>query len=315
MPRRTIYAEGYFKVSRRALESSLWLQDGETIKVFITLLAMSQDPAGPRNGMVFIAKRQLAARCFLSEVELDRHIAILEADDTESRTQAAGHGGRRIETLPNGFRVLNYGIYHDEAKDRLLSRLRSEAGVVGGTRSGQVRLDKAQKAKQSGSKAEASRKQNEATETETETETETKQRQRIAPAVADAEPQTLNPSDVPAATDHGRTDGNGHDAHAAVAVVLAKFPSKLAADLYLRHYPKGTVPGAMFKAIRPLCEKHGWEAVAPQLEAYLLETDTQYLSWSKFASAFGSWGKAGKSKSVGDRNIEYLKGKLSQENR
>jgi hypothetical protein len=93
------------------------------------------------------------------------------------------------------------------------------------------------------------------------------------------------------------------------------FPSRRFLDLYLEHYPKAEAPRSMLPPVKRLWEKHGWDAVAAQLEAYLDQVDAQYLSWPKFASAFGSWGKAGKSKSVGDRNIEYLKGKLSQENR
>ena len=48
----------------------------------------------------------------------------------------------------------------------------------------------------------------------------------------------------------------------------------------------------MFKALRPLVQKHGWVTVAPEMEAYLRETDVTYHSWTKFAAGFGSWMKA-----------------------
>jgi hypothetical protein len=156
-----IYREGFFKVSRRILDSSLWCEEGDVIKVFMALVAMSQDPGGPQNGSVFIAKRQLAAKVFLSEERLDQCLAVLSGTDRESRTQ--DHGGRRIETLPNGFCVLNYGLYHDEAKNAALSQARSDAGRAGGFASGKSR---SLKEKDCGG-IEANAKQNEATETDT----------------------------------------------------------------------------------------------------------------------------------------------------
>jgi hypothetical protein len=70
------------------------------------LVAMSQDPGGPRNGAVFIARKQLAAKMFLSEERLQECLSVLASPDDESRTQ--DRDGRRIEILPNGFRVLNW---------------------------------------------------------------------------------------------------------------------------------------------------------------------------------------------------------------
>lgn len=163
---RPIYREGFFKVSRRILKSSLWYEPGDVVKVFLTLLSLSQEPAGPRNGVVLVARRQLAAQCFLSEDVLDACIEKLSSPDPQSRTSM--DGGRRIEVLQNGFRVLNYGLYHDEAKDSLLREARAKAGEIGGKRSGQVRRAQSDKSR---SKPEANPKQNEATETETETET------------------------------------------------------------------------------------------------------------------------------------------------
>lgn len=67
------------------------------------------------------------------------------------------------------------------------------------------------------------------------------------------------------------------------------WPSSRAADIFLRHYPKGKPSPAMFSTLRPLVQQHSWEAVAPELEAYLQGTEVSYHSWPKFASGFGSW--------------------------
>lgn len=79
----------------------------------------------------------------------------------------------------------------------------------------------------------------------------------------------------------------------SVAVVPTKpeseFPSRRAANVYLRHYPKGEPPGAMFKVLRPLVVEHTWDVVEPELEAYLERTAIDYHSWPKFAAGFGSW--------------------------
>lgn len=166
--KRAIYRDGFFKVSRRLLDSSLWCEDADVVKVFLTLIALSQDPHGPRNGTVFIARKQLAGRCFVTEERLADCIAILAKEDPQSRTTSSD--GRRLEILPNGFRVLNYSLYHDRDADEELSRSRARAGRVGGTRSGEVRSVQQDDSKQNRSKPEAKRSYREEIETETERE-------------------------------------------------------------------------------------------------------------------------------------------------
>ncbi len=79
------------------------------------------------------------------------------------------------------------------------------------------------------------------------------------------------------------------------------FPSQRAADVFLRHYPKGEPPGAMFKALRPLVLKHGWPAVEPELEAYLSRTEIDFHSWPKFAAGFGTWAAGSASLAIAGR--------------
>jgi hypothetical protein len=151
-PRKpVIYRDGYFKVSRRLLDSSLWSDaSSDVTKVFVTLLSLSQDPAGPRDGTVFIARRQLAAKCFLEDETLDRCLDVLSSPDPHSRTPA--EAGRRIEALPNGYRILNYKLYHDRNKDEATSRARKNAGRIGGLRSGEARKNQLDTLKQKDSK-------------------------------------------------------------------------------------------------------------------------------------------------------------------
>lgn len=187
MKRRAIYREGYFKVSRRIFDSSLYMESGDVVKVFFALLGMAQDPAGPQNGVVHVARRQLAAKCFMSDAQLCAALETLCSEDAESRTTASG--GRRLEVLPNGFRILNFDLYHDGAKDQEISLLRSRAGRIGGVNSAEARRIN----KLTSSKTEANVKQKPDTEKrrdgeETETETDTS---NGLPGSADERPVAL----------------------------------------------------------------------------------------------------------------------------
>lgn len=91
----------------------------------------------------------------------------------------------------------------------------------------------------------------------------------------------------------------------------AAFPSDRAADVFLKHYPQGKPPGAMFRELRPLVLKHGWERVEPELDAYLASTEVQYHNWTKFASGFGTWTNPKKG-SVGDKAMSEAAAFLSE---
>lgn len=153
--KRGIYREGYFKVSRRVLDSSLWCESGDVVKVFMTLLALSQDPGGPRDGTVYIAQKQLAAKCLMSEEALDACLGVLANPDPQSRTQL--EHGRRIEHLPNGYRIVNYEMYHDRDKDEATSRARKNAGRLGGIKTAEVRAAQQEQGQQSASKSQQRR--------------------------------------------------------------------------------------------------------------------------------------------------------------
>lgn len=88
----------------------------------------------------------------------------------------------------------------------------------------------------------------------------------------------------------------------------APFPSARAVDIYRRHRP-GDPPKAIFKPLRNLVTKHGWDAVEPELDAYLQQTPLEFESIAgKFLPGFGEWvsklGRASPSKpSVGDKAL------------
>jgi hypothetical protein len=174
--RRRAYVDGYFKVSRRIISSSLWAEHSDVIRVWLALNELAQDPAGPRDGTVIISRPILAGRTLLTPDRLGECLAVLEAPDPASRT--ADFEGRRIEALPNGFRLLNWDLYHDEAREAEIREARAKAGRLGGLESGKSRRGETLER----SKTEAPPEQNEATETETDTDTETTETNERTPA-------------------------------------------------------------------------------------------------------------------------------------
>jgi hypothetical protein len=165
-PRR--YHDGWFKVSRRITGSSLWAEHSDVLKVWLYLLEQAQAGTSLKPGTVIISRPILASHCMLSLERLDFAIERLASPDPESRTLRKE--GRRIEVLPNGFRLVNHGEYHDVVADEARSKARSHAGRLGGLRSGESRK---LKANQSDSHQQnATIDEPKRTETENETETE-----------------------------------------------------------------------------------------------------------------------------------------------
>jgi uncharacterized protein YdaU (DUF1376 family) len=70
--------------------------------------------------------------------------------------------------------------------------------------------------------------------------------------------------------------------------------NRAAADVFKRQFPKGSVPGAMFRVCKPLVLAHGWAEVSRELDAYLERVPVDFHNWPKFASGFGRWTQAPK---------------------
>jgi hypothetical protein len=259
MPR---YRDGWFKVSRRLIESSLWAEDPVTLKVFLALLEASQQPGCMRRGTVIISRPILAGRCLISVEQLDAAITTLAGPDPESRTK--GHEGRRLEVLSNGFRVVNYGVYHDRKAEEALSKARRAAGQAGGEASAEGRKNQQDTQQQKPSKPQPKGKQ-----------------------TGDRRRETGNGDG-----NNGETTTDFPAQPETKALALAKAPSwsKEAATLWdVRFGLFSSNPGRIGKALAPLVKGHGWEKVKPAWQRYLAEKEPEFCSPNDFAGKFLVW--------------------------
>lgn len=112
----------YIPLFASTLMSSLWSMSGDCLKVFFTL-ALQADP----EGMVVASVDGVARVCALPVQQVIEHIERLAAPDpySKDRTRSPTADGRRIEQVPNGYRVLNLEWYREEARRQAeLSRKR-----------------------------------------------------------------------------------------------------------------------------------------------------------------------------------------------
>ncbi len=98
---------GYTKLFNSILASTIWREDNATRIVWITLLAMA-DKHGIAEGSV----PGLADFARVSVPACRRALARLSAPDPDSRSQE--DGGRRIETIPGGWRLINHAKYREK---------------------------------------------------------------------------------------------------------------------------------------------------------------------------------------------------------
>lgn len=87
------------------LQSSLWSESAETRLVWITLLALAD-----QDGFVHATVPGIAHQARVALAETRKALEIFEAPDPESRNPK--HDGRRIERVPGGYMLLNFGEYH-----------------------------------------------------------------------------------------------------------------------------------------------------------------------------------------------------------
>jgi len=112
----------YVKLFSDILQSSIWAEDPETCKVWITLLALAD-----RHGLVRATAPGVANA---ARVELDKTrqaLELFEAPDPDSRTP--DNEGRRIKRVDGGYVILNYTKYRElysEEMRREQSRVRSQ---------------------------------------------------------------------------------------------------------------------------------------------------------------------------------------------
>jgi hypothetical protein len=115
--------DGWFKVSRRLLDSSRWFtEDPQTIKLLVLLVALAQDPLNEEPGTVRIGDTGLAMRTGLPLEVVRASIDRLAAPDPESRTVEHDPEGRTLERVPGGVRLINFDLYHPGMTENALYR-------------------------------------------------------------------------------------------------------------------------------------------------------------------------------------------------
>jgi hypothetical protein len=113
----------YSKLFASILNSSLWSEDSDTCKVWITLLAMAD-----REGYVFGSTAGIARIAALPPILVESVMEKFLSPDLESAdlSRCPENEGRRIEVIPGGWRLLNFEHYRsvgDEADRREQNRL------------------------------------------------------------------------------------------------------------------------------------------------------------------------------------------------
>jgi hypothetical protein len=97
--------ELYAKLDQNIVYSSMWEEDGDTVKVWITILALKNY----RTGIVDKNITGIARLCNLSIEKVQAAITKFESPDPNSTTKA--HEGRRLQKIDGGWKVLNHDRY------------------------------------------------------------------------------------------------------------------------------------------------------------------------------------------------------------
>lgn len=111
--RSVTIAAMYNKLFSSILDSSIWLEDSETVRVWITLLASMDEDGFCKFGSV----KNLAIRANVPLAGTMKAVDILESPDEISPGQ--DFDGRRIERVVGGWMVLNAKKYRDMVTRRL----------------------------------------------------------------------------------------------------------------------------------------------------------------------------------------------------
>ena len=115
--------DGWFKVSRRLLDSSRWYrEEPQVIKLLVFLIALAQDPLNENPGTVLIGDTGLASRTGLPVAFVRDSIDRLCSPDPESRTVVYDAEGRTLERVPGGVRLINFDLYHPGMVESALAK-------------------------------------------------------------------------------------------------------------------------------------------------------------------------------------------------
>jgi hypothetical protein len=103
----------YNKLFNSILDSSIWLEDSDTVRVWITILASMNEDGFCKFGSV----KNLAIRANVPLQSTIHAVGILESPDEVSPGQ--DFDGRRIEKVVGGWMVLNSKKYRDMVTRRM----------------------------------------------------------------------------------------------------------------------------------------------------------------------------------------------------
>jgi hypothetical protein len=113
---------GYVKVWSSIIHSTIWQHPGHVKLTWITMLVMAD-----KRGEIAASIPGLASAVGITIEEVEDALEILKAPDKYSRTP--DNEGRRIETIPGGWIILNYVFYRqmmseDDKRERTAERTR-----------------------------------------------------------------------------------------------------------------------------------------------------------------------------------------------
>jgi hypothetical protein len=102
---------GFTKLDEGIVQSSIMNEDGDTFKVWITLLAICKE-----DGIAHCSSIFLSSVCHLSQDLVDSIIQKLSGPDSESRSTK--REGRRIRRVNGGYELINYFKYRESGLRR-----------------------------------------------------------------------------------------------------------------------------------------------------------------------------------------------------
>lgn len=100
----------FVKLFSSILDSSIWDESDVVVRVWVTMLAMSD-----RNGFVAASCGGIAARARKTKAETHEALSVLMAPDPDSRS--LDHEGRRVMRVDGGYLILNYRKYRELRTD------------------------------------------------------------------------------------------------------------------------------------------------------------------------------------------------------
>lgn len=98
--------EAFTKLMRSITTSSIWDEDSDTCKVWVTMLAMADE-----DGFVATSLGGLARVARVTREKTQLALARFEAPDEDSRSVA--EEGRRIRRVERGWQLINHGYFRD----------------------------------------------------------------------------------------------------------------------------------------------------------------------------------------------------------